>query len=168
MESSIPTALKASYLTLEGTGRWIRTCGILIKVYSIYPPSQEVSSYKRPAAFDAFQPQKRARLQPLNLKHFNKALIKWAVLDQHSLRKATSNNLYELLKTINPDAANLLYSSYNSLRQKIVELYNRRINTTKGFLAEAKSKVNLSFDIWRSDNKFLLLGICGHYIDYSY
>jgi hypothetical protein len=130
------------------------------------------SSLKRPSKFESFQSEKRARSEgshcrPIDLEQFKKALLKWQVLDQVSLRKATSPNLHELIQLLNPEAANLHYSSHNSLRQDVVEQFQKSKETIKGYLAKAKNKITLSFDIWTSRNKLPLLGICAHYIDHN-
>ncbi|CAD0020548.1 unnamed protein product [Aureobasidium pullulans] len=124
------------------------------------------ASLKRPNPFASNTPTKRHHA--LDSKVFRQALLKWHILDQVSLRKATSDAHNDLLSIVNLDTELLTITSHSTMREEVITLYMTSLGIVKGYLAKAKSKVTLSFDIWTAGNKLPLLGIVAHYIDYNY
>ncbi|CAD0046447.1 unnamed protein product [Aureobasidium pullulans] len=125
-----------------------------------------IASLKRPNPFASNTPTKRHHA--LDSKVFRQALLKWHILDQVSLRKATSDAHNDLLSIVNLDTELLTITSHSTMREEVITLYMTSLGIVKGYLAKAKSKVTLSFDIWTAGNKLPLLGIVAHYIDYNY
>lgn len=125
-----------------------------------------IASLKRPNPFASNTPTKRHHA--LDSKVFRQALLKWHILDQVSLRKATSDAHNDLLSIVNPDTELLTITSHSTMREEVITLYKTSLGIVKGYLAKAKSKVTLSFDIWTAGNKLPLLGIVAHYIDHNY
>jgi hypothetical protein len=125
-----------------------------------------IASLKRPNPFASNTPTKRHHA--LDSKVFRQALLKWHILDQVSLRKVTSDAHNDLLSIVNLDTELLAITSHSTMREEVITLYKTSLGIVKGYLAKAKSKVTLSFDIWTADNKLPLLGIVAHYIDHNY
>jgi hypothetical protein len=81
------------------------------------------------------------------------------------VKKVDSLRLRELLIYLNPRYAAALPSS-TSLRRYISSAYEHVLLVVKSELASACTKINLSFDLWISPNRrLLLLGIVAHYLD---
>jgi hypothetical protein len=99
---------------------------------------------------------------------FKAAYLEWVVGDQISLRKSTSSRFHKLLDTISPDAGFAFRTSHNTPRDWIVTAYEDSKSTVREELAQAKSDINLSLDLWTSDNGLPMLGIVAHFINKDY
>jgi hypothetical protein len=75
-----------------------------------------IASLKRPNPFASNTPTKRHHA--LDSKVFRQALLKWHILDQVSLRKATSDAHNDLLSIVNPDTELLTITSHSTMREE--------------------------------------------------
>jgi hypothetical protein len=51
------------------------------------------------------------------------------------------------------------------VRAWLISTYNERLKDVKKYLANSRSKINLSFDGWSSPNRLSLLGVVSYWID---
>ncbi|THX88251.1 hypothetical protein D6D08_04013 [Aureobasidium pullulans] len=89
----------------------------------------------------------RARLETINPDEWKARFIKWVVVDNLSLRQASSIHLHELLECCRPSAGDLHYTSHNSVRsliQSTVEQVRPQVLLNSPFFLPQKMPPSIS------------------------
>ena len=92
-------------------------------------------------------------------------LVRLFTIEQLALAKVESQAFRDLLIYLQLDLyGNIL--SQRSLTRYITYAYNQSLPKVERALVSAKSRINLSFDLWTSLGRCLsLLGVVAHYLD---
>ena len=96
---------------------------------------------------------------------WQRAYLRWIVLDNQSLRSATSPALRNLLSLDHSKIDALVPTSHATAHRYIVERYAASKVKVAEALAKARSSISVSFDGWLADNQLDMLGITAHYLD---
>jgi hypothetical protein len=89
-------------------------------------------------------------------------------VEQIPLQKADSAAFRDLLIYLNPRCRGAL-PTRNTLRSYIATAYEHAFEVVESELRSARTKINLSFDLWTSPGRRLsLLGVVAHYLDTQY
>jgi hypothetical protein len=96
---------------------------------------------------------------------WKRAYLRWIVMDNQSLRSATSPALRDLLSLDHSRIDSLIPTSHSTAHRYIVDCYvSSKANVAKA-LAKARSSISVSFDGWLADNQLDMLGVTAHYLD---
>ncbi|TKA71177.1 hypothetical protein B0A49_11904 [Cryomyces minteri] len=90
------------------------------------------------------------------------------LLDEISHRHATSKHHKRLACYGNPLVENVYPDSASTVTSWAKDAYQISKATIEDVLSKARSRISLSLDIWTSDSSMPLLGICAHFIDFTY
>ncbi|KAM0708529.1 hypothetical protein Q7P35_005181 [Cladosporium inversicolor] len=114
---------------------------------------------------DAVKRLRDEKERPFDTEGWKRAYLRWIVLDNQSLRNATSPALRALLGVDHSEIDALVPTSYATAHRYIVECYvSSKAKVTKA-LAKARSSISVSFDGWLADNQLDMLGVTAHYLD---
>jgi hypothetical protein len=109
--------------------------------------------------------ERNAAAEAFNYETFKGFLTRFFVVEQIPLVKVESQALKDLLIYCNPRCKAAL-PGRTTLKRYITSAYNQVLPAVELELANASSKINLSFDLWTSPNRRLsLLGVVAHYLD---
>ena len=67
--------------------------------------------------------------------------------------------------SLNPKSTLLIPASHNTISKKIHEIFPGAKDHIRKVLQSAKTNIHLAVDIWTSPNRYLLLAVCGSFID---
>jgi hypothetical protein len=96
---------------------------------------------------------------------FKGLLTRLFTVEQIPLRKIDTPALRDLLVYLNPRCKPAV-PSRNTLRAYIATAYESALEVVEAELATARTKINLSFDLWTSPGRRLsLLGVVAHYLN---
>jgi hypothetical protein len=109
--------------------------------------------------------QSNAQETTFDVDEWKARFIRWIVADDVSLRIAASVVHKGLLTYRNPIVEPVIPASHNTVRSWLIEAYKMSKQLVKCNLTQARSRITLSFDSWKSDNEVDYLGIVAHYID---
>jgi hypothetical protein len=99
---------------------------------------------------------------------FKGLLTRLFTVEQIPLLKVESEALRDLLMYCNPRCRAAL-PSRQSLKNYITSAYRHALTAVEVELCLARTKINLSFDLWTSPNRRLsLLGVVVHYLNHRY
>jgi hypothetical protein len=129
---------------------------------------QKVEEDDRQSIVKALKRQEQAQSTTFNLLDWQSVFTAWAVIDDVSLGKTTSNALKQLLIYRNPIIEGALPQSYSTTRSWIMQGFKQAKAAVRRSMATSKSRITLSFDGWKSGNELDLLGVVAHYIDEQY
>jgi hypothetical protein len=92
-------------------------------------------------------------------------LVRLLTVEQLPLAKVESQAFRDLLIYLQPNLRSSI-PCRKSLTKYISYAYEESLATVEIALSDAKSKINLSFDLWTSPSRRLsLLGVVAHYLD---
>lgn len=91
--------------------------------------------------------------------------LRWLVMDNQSLRNATSPSLRSLLTFEDSKIKGLIPTSHATAHKYVVDYYRASKATVTGALSRARSSISISFDGWLADNQLDMLGVTAHYLD---
>jgi hypothetical protein len=115
--------------------------------------------------YSAAASERNAAAEAFDYEIFRGLLTRFFTVEQIALAKVDSQSLQDLLIYCNPRCAAAL-PTRNTLKKYISSAYEHALPTVKAELASARTKINLSFDLWTSSNRRLsLLGVVAHYLD---
>jgi hypothetical protein len=129
------------------------------KVNDTQLTQQDIRDFKRA------KQQSNAQETTFDVDEWKAHFIRWVVADDVSLRRAASAVHKGLLTYRNPIVEPVIPASHNTVRSWLIEAYKMNKKLVKRNLAQARSRITLSFDGWKSDNEVDYLGIVAHYID---
>jgi len=69
-------------------------------------------------------------------------------------------------QVLNPESSDYITTAHSQVAKKIEQSWNYYKDVVRRKLQLAISSIHLSLDIWTSPNRFLLLGIVAHFVDY--
>lgn len=96
---------------------------------------------------------------------WKRAYLRWIVMDNQSLRSATSPALRDLLSLDHSKIDSLVPTSHSTAHRYIVDCYTSSKAGIAQALAKARSSISISFDGWLADNQLDMLGVTAHYLD---
>ena len=106
------------------------------------------------------------KIIPFRHLEFRNAFTKWVVMDDVKHRKAASKNLRRLFKIANIEAVNALPTSHITSEAWIGEMFNYFEPAIIQDVAEAQSRISVSFDGWGSRReKISVVAIVLHYVN---
>lgn len=101
-----------------------------------------------------------------NVQGFRLAVITWLVDNNQPLRTLETPAFQEMMRFANPEAANALWTSHNSVARFIMRLYDYMQPQVCEELSNALGKVHISFDGWTvKGGKRGFLGVVAHYVN---
>ena len=115
------------------------------------------------------QQQRAANKRADSTRSFLDLLIRWIVvchipftmIENHYFRRL-------LLHSDSPNTNELLPKSHHTIKQAIIDEFERGKACVRDLLNTAKSDIHLSFDLWSSPNGLALNGVVAHFIDSAY
>jgi hypothetical protein len=99
---------------------------------------------------------------------FNNTLIRWIILAHLALSCVENLEFRALVKLLNEGMYEYLYKSGNTIRELILRDFELRKQRVIVSLAQAKSMIHISFDLWTSGNNLAFLGVVVHYLDETF
>ena len=91
--------------------------------------------------------------------------ISWIICEDITFRQATGTRLRALFQSGGAKVDNIIPRSPTTVSSWIVESFEQRRLEVKDLVAQSRSKINLSFDLWTSGNELTLCGVVAHFID---
>jgi hypothetical protein len=139
--------------------------GVITKDRSQSTPSQGQSSLD---AYCSGASERNRAAEAFDHEVFKGLLTRLFTIEQLPLQKVESPALRDLLMYCNPRCRTAL-PGRTTLRSYITSTYEHGLTAVELELSQARTKINLSFDLWTSPNRRLsLLGVVAHYLDSSY
>lgn len=96
---------------------------------------------------------------------WKRAYLQWIVIDNQSLRSATSPALRDLLSLDHSQIDSLVPTSHSTAHRYIVDCYTSSRAGIAQALAKARSSISVGFDEWLAINQLDMLGVTAHYPD---
>lgn len=103
----------------------------------------------------------------LNQDVIDEALVTLIVVRNLPFRVVEWLEFHALCQALNPESSNCITTAHSQLAQKINHSWKSAQDIIRKKLQSALSSIHLSLDIWISPNRYLLLGICAHFVDHS-
>lgn len=103
---------------------------------------------------------------PFRQLEFRNAFTKWVIMDNVKHRKAASINLRRMFKIANIQALNALPTSHSTSETWVTKMFQYFEPQIIADVAEAQSKISLSFDGWGSKReKISVVALVLHYVN---
>ena len=99
-----------------------------------------------------------------NQHHFKALLYDWIIHDNISFNQLESKRLHRLFVYLQPRCEQVI-SSKPTISRTVATLYDKCLGAVTETLKDALTKISLSFDLWTSNNKLAVLGLCAHFIN---
>ena len=96
--------------------------------------------------------------------HFKALLYDWIIHDNISFNQLESKRLRRLFVYLQPCCKRVI-SSKPTVSRTVATLYDKCLGAVTKTLKGALTKISLSFDLWTSNNKLAVLGLCAHFIN---
>ena len=103
-------------------------------------------------------------LQSFNATRFRRHLLQWLVKRQHSFIEVEDEDFQEMLCACNEAVEPYLPRSGSTIKNWVVDEFEKVKNEVQVQLMHAQSKVHISFDLWSSPSGYSLCGIVAHFI----
>lgn len=101
-----------------------------------------------------------------NVQRFRYAAVAWLVDNNHPLREFETPAFRQMIEFANPEAADALWVSHNSVASFVMRLYRYMEPQVITMLSSAISKIHISFDGWTAKGgKRGFYGIVAHFAD---
>ena len=100
----------------------------------------------------------------LNKEKIQESLVRLIVRRSIPFAMAEWPEFHSFLYQINPEIKAFLPSSHRTIVRHMQHMWNSEKESLTQSLRTARSKVNISLDIWTSPNTLLFLGIVGHFV----
>jgi hypothetical protein len=98
---------------------------------------------------------------------FRHHLLHWVVNKQLPFTTVEDDDFRQMLLALSPSIESYMVGK-STIRNWVVEEYERARLQVKEVLAEAKSKIHISFDLWTSPNAYAICAICAHFVGPDY
>jgi hypothetical protein len=116
-------------------------------------------------SFDSLIRERNSAIAEFDLAIFKSLLVGLFTVEQLALAKVESQAFRELLIYLQPNLRSPI-PYRKSLTKYITYAYEESLAIVETILVGAKTKINLSFDLWTSLGRRLsLLGVVAHYLD---
>lgn len=118
-----------------------------------------------PTVIDQLRRSKESTLvTPFSTQQFKSSFLEWIIRDDLTFRQAASERLRRLLTLANPLITPILPQSHTTVSSWIQQLYEVKKSDVRELLAGTDARINISFDLWTSDNHLPLAAIIAHFI----
>jgi hypothetical protein len=109
------------------------------------------------------------RIIPFREVEFKAVFFEWMICDNIKQRQASSPRLLQLFKIANLQAAKALLESNTTIAEWVHKLFAFFEPQIIRELAEARSRISISFDEWGSKReKISVVGVVVHFLNYRY
>ena len=99
---------------------------------------------------------------------FRALLLEWVIADSVPFQKVESEHFRRLLAFVGSSVGLEDHMpSRTTLSRWVARAYDQQLEVVKEVVRSAATRVNLSFDLWTSQNQLALLGLVAHFIDHS-
>lgn len=116
-------------------------------------------------SFNSLIVERNHAIRDFDLATFKALLVRLFTIEQLPLAKVDSAAFRDLLVYLQPNLRGSI-PGRTSLTRYIGYAYEKSITTVEETLANAKTNINLSFDLWTSPGRRLsLLGVVAHFLD---
>lgn len=126
------------------------------------------ASPRQESIVNTLKRQKTAQQSIFNKHDWKSVFLEWAIVDDISLRKTASNRLKRMACYRNPIMEPFFPGGHATTRVWVIKLFEVTKPHIRLSLANARSRITISFDGWKSDNELDLLGVFAHYFDEQY
>jgi hypothetical protein len=106
-----------------------------------------------------------ALVSTVQADRFRLLLIRWIVMMHVALTMVEHKTFRELVLYICPALNKVLVHTGNTIRRWIIKEFEKRRLKIRNELAEAKSKIYFSFDLWTSPNSLAFYIIVAHFLN---
>lgn len=103
--------------------------------------------------------------KPFPLDEFKRLFLEWIICENIVLRQSVSPRLRMIFALLNNIAEQVIPTSHNTTRSWMTTAFSQEKITIQNLIANAGSRINISFDAWSSDNGLSLLGVVAHFLD---
>ncbi|KAI1519526.1 Dimer-Tnp-hAT domain containing protein [Pyrenophora tritici-repentis] len=101
-----------------------------------------------------------------DVQRFRYAAVTWLVDNNHPLREFETPAFRQMIEFANPEAADALWVSHNSVASFVMRLYRYMEPQVVQMLSSAISKIHISFDGWTTKGgKRGFFGVVAHFAD---
>ena len=123
-----------------------------------------IDDYCQQDGYDNEAARENTRAVTFDQYHFQALLYEWIIINNIPFQQIESPSLRQLLAALHPRAGRNMPCA-TTVSTTLESLYDKAIGTVTESLQSALTKINISFDLWTSKNKLVLLGLCAYYID---
>jgi hypothetical protein len=99
----------------------------------------------------------------LNANHFQYHLLHWIIKEQLPFTTVENENFKSMMLAISLSVGRCLVGK-STIRTWVNEEFARAQLEVGKVLAEAVSKIHISFDLWASPNGYAIYAVCAHFI----
>lgn len=103
----------------------------------------------------------------INADRFRLLLLRLFITCQLAFSIVERSEWRELFSYIQPSIERYMPKTHKSIRAWVVDEYKKGQVVLTSLMAQAKSRIHISFDIWSTPSGTPILGICGHFLDSS-
>jgi hypothetical protein len=136
-----------------------------INQHGLMPTVTPSNTQRTIDSFDSLIIDRNTAIAECDLAVFKWMLVRLLTVEQLPLAKVESQAFRDLLIYLQPNLRSSI-PCRKSLTKYISYAYEESLATVEIALSDAKSKINLSFDLWTSPSRRLsLLGVVAHYLD---
>ena len=115
-----------------------------LATHGFYPPGTQPLNSGADGTVDAWV----EGVHPLQAERWRESFIDWITHDDITFEQGASPRLRRVIISGGPSVQHLLPSA-RTVRAWLISTYNERLQDVKKYLANSRSKINLSFDGWR-------------------
>ena len=101
---------------------------------------------------------------PLQAERWCNDYLNWIAETDISFEDATHSSLRKVIINGGPHTKDLI-PTRNTVRSWLIATYKERLLDVKSSLANSRSRIVVSLDVWSSPNAVSLLGVVGHWMD---
>jgi hypothetical protein len=136
-----------------------------INQHGFMPANSPTNTQQTIDSFDSLIRERNTAISQFDLATFKALLIRLFTVEQLALVKVESQAFRDLLIYLQLDLRGSI-PSRRSLTRYIGYAYEKSLSDVEVALIGAKTRINLSFDLWTSLGRCLsLLGVVAHYLD---
>jgi hypothetical protein len=99
---------------------------------------------------------------------FRLRLVQWIVCMNIPLAVVEDDTFKALISCLNDSLGKFLVKSHNTMRQWVLNEFEKRKGHVRDKIKASKGMVHVSFDLWTSPNKKAIVGMVAHYLDEDY
>ena len=106
--------------------------------------------------------------QKANITDFRFFLLRWLVRNNVAFITVEDGDFQSMITSCNKGVADYLVQSSTTIRNWAEEEYLFAMLEVEKVLADAFSKIHISFDLWTSPNGYAFCGIVAHFVGWGY
>jgi hypothetical protein len=112
-------------------------------------------------------PIHRSLVHSVNINQFRYHLLRWIVNRQLAFTEVEDDDFRAMLSTLSQSISPYLVGG-DTIRNWALDEYLRANDTVKQLLANAKSRVHISFDLWTSPHQLAICAVVAHFVSPQY